>query len=258
MARERPSVSDGARRADVLEWGYIPAPSPMPHIPVLLCAALLLLSATPLQARQDPGPVRAEVGRFLDLQSRSLPGEVRVQVGEFNGDNGLPPCAQLEAFLPAGTRAWGRVSVGVRCLAPTTWTAYVPSEVRVRGLYLVSAGPISAGQVLGPADVRREAGELTAQVADVLTDPSQAVGHAARISLAGGRPLAASHLRQPPAILQGQPVKVVSRGAGFQVANDGVALNNATDGQGAQVRLANGQVIRGTARNGGIVEVTLP
>jgi hypothetical protein len=51
----------------------------------------LLLSATPLQARQDPGPVRAEVGRFLDLQSRSLPGEVRVQVGEFNGDNGLPP-----------------------------------------------------------------------------------------------------------------------------------------------------------------------
>ena len=57
----------------------------MPHIPVLLCTALLLLSATPLQARQDPGPVRAEVGRFLDLQSRSLPGEVRVQVGEFNG-----------------------------------------------------------------------------------------------------------------------------------------------------------------------------
>jgi flagella basal body P-ring formation protein FlgA len=163
----------------------------------------LLLPRPPLQARQDPVPVRAEVNRFLDLQSRSLPGEVRIQVGEFNGDNGLPPCVQLEAFLPAGARAWGRVSVGVRCLAPTPWTAYVPAEVRVRGLYLVSAGPIAAGQILGPADIRREAGELTAQAADVLTEPSQAVGHAARISLAGGRPLAASHLRLPPASAAG-------------------------------------------------------
>jgi flagella basal body P-ring formation protein FlgA len=42
------------------------------------------------------------------------------------------------------------------------------------------------------------------------------------------------------------------------VANDGVALSSAADGQAAQVRLANGQVVRGTARNGGIVEITLP
>lgn len=241
----------------MLEWRYRPPASPMLR-PALLFAVVLLLPAPPLQARQDPVPVRAEVNRLLDLHSRSLPGEVRIQVGEFNGVNGLTPCVQLEAFLPAGARAWGRVSVGVRCLAPTTWTAYVPAEVRVQGLYLVSTGPIAAGQILGPADIRREAGELTAQAADVLTEPSQAVGHAARVSLAGGRPLVASHLRLPPAVLQGQPVKVVSRGAGFQVANDGVALSSATDGQPAQVRLGNGQVVRGTARNGGIVEITLP
>ena len=59
-------------------------------------------------------------------------------------------------------------------------------------------------------------------------------------------------------MVQGQPVKVVSRGAGFQVANDGTALSTAGDGQPAQVRLANGQVLRGTARNGGVVEITLP
>ena len=62
----------------------------------------------------------------------------------------------------------------------------------------------------------------------------------------------------PPAVVQGQPVKVVSRGPGFQVANDGTALSTAGDGQPAQVRLANGQVLRGTARNGGVVEITLP
>ena len=210
------------------------------------------------QARQDPAAVRSEVTRFLRLQTISLPGEVSVQVGEFAADNALPPCVQLEAFLPPGARAWGRVSVGVRCLAPSPWSAWVPAEVRVKGLYLVTTGPLAAGQLVGPGDIRREAGELTAQPADVLTDPTQAVGYAARVGLAAGRPLAASHLRLPPVVVQGQPVKVVTRGGGFQVSNDGTALSTAGDGQPAQVRLSGGQVLRGTARSGGVVEVTLP
>ena len=210
------------------------------------------------QARQDPAAVRNEVTRFLRLQTISLPGEVGVQVGEFAADNALPPCVQLEAFLPPGARAWGRVSVGVRCLAPSPWSAWVPAEVRVKGLYLVTTGPLAAGQLVGPGDIRREAGELTAQPADVLTDPTQAVGYAARVGLAAGRPLAASHLRLPPVVVQGQPVKVVTRGGGFQVSNDGTALSTAGDGQPAQVRLSGGQVLRGTARSGGVVEVTLP
>jgi len=209
-------------------------------------------------ARQDPAPVRAEVSRFLDIQSRSLPGEVHVQVGDFAADNVLPPCVQLEAFLPPGSRQWGRLTVGVRCLAPNAWSAYVPAEVRVRGVYLVTATPLMAGQIVWPDDLRREIGELSAQATDVLTDPSQAVGHAARISLAAGKPLAASNLRLPPAVVQGQPVKVISRGPGFQVANDGTALSTASDGQGAQVRLSTGQVVRGVARNGGFVEIITP
>lgn len=217
--------------------------------------------ANPLQpafARQDPAPVRAEVTRFLNIQSHSLPGEVSIQVGDFAADNALSPCLQLEAFLPPGSRQWGRLTVGVRCLAPSTWSAYVPAEVRVKGVYLITAAPLIAGQVVGPNDLRRETGELSAQAADVLTDASQAVGYAARVSLAAGKPLAASHLRLPPAVVQGQPVKVVSRGPGFQVANDGTALSTASDGQGAQVRLSTGQVVRGVARSGGFVEIITP
>lgn len=232
---------------------------PAASLPALFFSLLALIGASNSAiARQDPAPVRAEVGRFLNIQARSLPGEVNIKVGDFTSDNQLPPCLQLEAFLPPGARAWGRITVGIRCLAPSAWSAYVPAEVRVKGLYLITAAPLSAGQILGPDDVRREAGELTAQAPDVLTDPTQAVGHAAKTSLAAGRPLTASHLRLPPAVVQGQPVKVIYRGPGFQVANDGTALSSAGDGQGAQVRLANGQVVRGVARNGGFVEIILP
>lgn len=232
-------------------------PRPSAALFALIAATLFAATGAAL-ARQDPAPVQAEIGRFLNLQTRSLPGEVSIQVGDFAADNALQPCLQLEAFLPAGVRAWGRVSVGVRCLAPTPWLAWVPAEVRVKGRYLVTTGPLASGQIVAPGDVRLESGELTAQAADVLTDPAQAIGQAARMPLAANRPVAGSNLRLPPAVVQGQAVKVISRGPGFQVSNDGVALSTAGNGQGAQVRLATGQVVRGIARNGGVVEITQP
>lgn len=231
---------------------------PVLSLPLVLVLSLLSWLAQPAWARQEPAPVKAEVQRFLGVQTRGLAGEVSLHVGEFAADNGLPPCVQLEAFLPPTQRPWGRISVGVRCLAPQPWSAWVPAEVRVKGDYLVTAAPLVAGQIVAPADVRREYGELTAQAADLLTDPIQAVGQAARLHVAAGRPLVASLLRPQPAVVQGQPVKAVSRGAGFQVATDGTALNTASDGQAAQVRLPSGQVLRGIARYGGVVEITVP
>ncbi|MDD3352777.1 flagellar basal body P-ring formation chaperone FlgA [Zoogloea sp.] len=224
----------------------------------LLLLVTLQISPGHALARQDPLPIKAEVARFLEIQARSLPGEASIQVGEFSPANALIPCVQLEAFFAPGARAWGRVTVGVRCLAPATWSVWVPAEVKVRGNYLVTTHALTAGHVLGPGDVRLEQGELTSQAGDILTDPGQVVGHAARVSLPGGRPLAASHLRLPPAVIQGQAVKVLTRGPGFQVANDGMALTTASDGQTARVRLANGQVLTGIARNGGHVEVRMP
>jgi flagella basal body P-ring formation protein FlgA len=63
-------------------------------------------------------------------------------------------------------------------------------------------------------------------------------------------------LRLPPAVRQGQTVKVVSGGdAGFRVTSEGRALNGAADGEPVRVRMSTGQVLSGTARNGGVVEV---
>ena len=129
----------------LVEFHLLTRPPPMKsaHTFTTLLMIALASFAGLCQARQDPAAVRSEVTRFLRLQTISLPGEVSVQVGEFAPDNALPPCVQLEAFLPPGARAWGRVSVGVRCLAPSPWSAWVPSEVRVKGLYLVTAAPVA-------------------------------------------------------------------------------------------------------------------
>lgn len=223
---------------------------------IRLATALAALLAAPcVHAQQPPAPVTETARQFLDRESAGLPGQIVVSVEPMQSANHLPECAQLEAFLPAGMRAWGQINVGVRCLAPVAWTVFLPAKVAVMNDYLVTARPIRAGQIVAPDDLTREHGDLTALPANILTDPTQAVGHHSRYAIAAGNPLRATMLRIPPAVQQGQTVKVVSSGTGFSVTNEGRALNRAGAGENVKVRLKNGQVVTGIAQPGGIVEV---
>ncbi|HRP96790.1 MAG TPA: flagellar basal body P-ring formation chaperone FlgA [Rhodocyclaceae bacterium] len=218
-------------------------------------AVFALASMSPAVAQQPTAPVEAAVRQLLEREAAGLPGTVEITVGAMDPGNQLPPCEALEPFLPAGMRAWGQISVGVRCNAPVGWSVYLPAHVAVMMDYLVAARPIRPGQILGPQDIAREHGDLTAQPPNTLTELSQVVGAHTRIAVAAGNTLRADMLRLPPVVQQGQIVKVVGSGRGFSVSNEGRALGRAADGEQVRVRLANGQVLTGTARAGGIVEV---
>lgn len=218
-----------------------------------LCAALVLLPSPAAIAQHAEGAVEARVRQFLQRQVAGLPGEVSIELAPLDPNSQLPACAALEPFLPAGTRAWGRFSVGVRCDSPVTWTAYLQARVAVVADYLITARPLRAGQVLGPADLGQRRGDLTALPDNLLTDPTQASGHHTRIAVAAGSPLRGDMLRVPHAVRQGQTVSVLGVGAGFRVASEGRAMNNAAPGEKVRVRLADGQVVTGTAQAGGAV-----
>ena len=214
----------------------------------LLCAHVAL-------GQQAPQPVLETARELLARETAGLPGAVEISVGPFDPANQLPACAALEAFLPVGTRAWGRISVGIRCVSPVVWTIYLPARIAIVTDYLVTIRPIRPGQIIGPEDVAVERGDLAAQPSNTLTDPARAIGHHARYAVASGNTLRADMLRLPPAVQQGQAVKVVGRGSGFSVTNEGRALNRAAEGETVRVRLPNGQVVTGTARAGGVVEL---
>ncbi|THF65730.1 flagellar basal body P-ring formation protein FlgA [Pseudothauera nasutitermitis] len=222
------------------------------RLAALLCGPLL---TAPALAQQAAEPVRAIAQRFLETEAAGLPGQVQVSVGELDPGNRLPPCAELAAFFPAGARAWGQTNVGIRCDSPVTWTVYLPARVEVLAQYVVLARALRPGQIVGPDDVRLERGDLAALPDNVLTDPVQAIGHHARIAVAAGAAVRATHLRLPQAVRQGQDVRVVSRGAGFTVSTEGRALNAAAEGETVRVRLPDGQTVSGIARHGGEVEI---
>jgi flagella basal body P-ring formation protein FlgA len=222
---------------------------------LVLLAAWNCIAATETFARQDPARVKDAVEAFLRTQVQGLPGEVSYSVGGIDPNNRLAPCAAMEASMAAGARAWGRTSVMVRCQEEKGWAIFVPVHIRVVTDYLVTAAPIAQGQTVTAGDLARRRGDLSDLPAGILTDEHEALGRTASLSIAAGHPLRADMLRPPVVIRQNQTVQIVSRGPGFQVSNEGRALTNGLDGQVVQVRLANGQVVSGVARAGGIVEI---
>jgi flagella basal body P-ring formation protein FlgA len=228
-----------------------------------LKALAVLLMLTPLHGVSVPAKaehqkldvLRHTVEQFLHIQAGGMPGKVSVEVGSIDSRLKLPACAQPQAFLPRGRRAWGKITVGVRCSVPSPWSIYVSAIVKVRGSYIITAAPLAQGQSIGPNDIAKVEGDLTMLPPGIVTDESQVIGRTLSISLPLGTPLRQDALRSEQAVQQGQIVRLVSGGPGFQVSGEARSLSNAADGQVAQARTSNGQVVSGIARLGGIVEV---
>lgn len=190
---------------------------------------------------------------YLRSQTAGLSGEVRIRLVQPQSGP-LPVCEQTpEAFLPAGTKAWGRVSVGVRCNSSQPWTRYVAAQVAVHGPYFVASRAIGAGQMLAASDAERRQGDLTTLPATVVVDAAQMEGTLAVNALATGAPLRRDLLRHPSLVLQGQAVKMMQRGNGFVTSAEGKALTSAAVGATVQVRMQGGQVLSGVVQADGTV-----
>lgn len=221
----------------------------------VVACGLLALPALTVRAQQDPAPVKKAIDGWLKTQTKGLPGQVSWDIGGLDPGNQLAPCGSFDISRPAGARPWGRTNVVVRCIGEAGWRVYVPVHVRVKADYLISARPIAQGQAVVADDIATELGDLSELPANILTEPGLAIGKVASSSIPAGRPLRADMLKSQTVVRQGQTVKVVSRGPGFAVANEGRALANALEGQVTQVRLVSGQVVSGVAKADGTVEV---
>lgn len=217
---------------------------------------ILLLLLTPALSFAQGSALDNTLNDFLRTETQGLPGKVSYSITPLDTRTQLTPCNAFEPFLPAGNKLWGRATVGVRCLGPSTWTIYVQVQVNVTGNYLVAARTMPAGYILGAADIVTRSGDLSTLPSSVITDQAQAIGKTVKNGVATGQPIRNDQLIAPWAVQQGQNVRTVSNGPGFSVSSDGKALNNAVNGQVVQVRTPSGQTVSGIARAGGIVEIS--
>ncbi|MDP2878882.1 MAG: flagellar basal body P-ring formation chaperone FlgA [Sulfuricella sp.] len=226
------------------------------HVMAALCCLLSTFSPVCAGAgTQDIGAIRKTVDHYLRQNTAELPGQVTSTVGAIDPRLQLPSCDTPEAFLPVGSRLWGNSTVGVRCQSATPWTIYVPVSVRVMAQTAVATRPLSAGQTVSPADVAMQNSDLAQLPPGVIMDPALAIGKTVIIGASTGQAFRHDMLRAPQVIQQGQTVKLMAKGNGFQVTSEGKALANATLGQVVSVRTQSGQVISGIAKQNGVVEV---
>jgi flagellar basal body P-ring formation protein FlgA len=227
---------------------------------LLLALPTALLSALPAQAqgapgRQDPAVLRQLAEQYLQQQTASLPGQVGITVGALDPHLFLAACPAPQAFQPGAARAWGKTTVGLRCSSPAAWTIYLQAQVSVTADYVAAAVPLAQGQVITKEQLTSMKGDLAALPNGIVTDMAQAIGRSATMSLPAGTPLRQDALRSKPVVQQGQLVRLVSSGAGFQVSAEAHAIGTAADGQVVQVRTGAGAIISGVAKAGGLVEV---
>jgi len=222
---------------------------------IRLVTFLVLLATTSLLKAAENDVVFETAERYVRLQTQGSPGKVQITMGKLDVSR-LPACTAHEAFAPPGTRLSGKTHVGVRCLGPNVWSVLVPVQISISGTYVTTARPLVAGQPITAADITTASGDLSNMPTGVLSDPQAAIGKTLRNSLGLGQPLRSDQLLAPLVIRQGQSVRVVSAGPGFAVSSEGKAMNNAAEGQVAQVRMNSGQTISGVARADGSVEIS--
>lgn len=216
---------------------------------------LFFLATTSLLHAAETDVVIDTAERYARMQTQGMPGKVQITMGKLDVSR-LPPCSAHEAFSPPGTRLSGKSHIGVRCLGPNIWSVLVPVQISVTGNYVTTSRPLGAGQAITAADLTVLSGDLSNLPTGVVIDPQNAVGKTLRNSLGAGQPLRADQLLAPLVIRQGQTVNVISKGPGFAVSAEGKAMNNAAEGQLAQVRMNSGQTLSGIARADGSVEIS--
>jgi flagella basal body P-ring formation protein FlgA len=224
----------------------------------IFCAVLCtcnLAMAQSSEATQNLAQLKLLAEDFLKQQTSSYPGSIEISTAQFDSRLKLPECNDPSPFLTPGSRVIGKVTVGIRCTTPKRWNIFLAAQIKVSSDYYVTSKQISPGQTILASDILKVSGELSSLPAGVITNPEQIIGKSLSNSLASGSVIKLDAVKAFPFIQQGQSVKIVSAGPGFQVTTDGIALNSANEGQVARAKTISGQVLSGVAKLAGVIEI---
>lgn len=227
----------------------------------ILAGLALLASGTAFGAAPDARTPAGAIELFLNAETTGLPGRVEVKVGAPDPRLQPAPCTALEPFLPAGTRLWGRTTLGVRCrdavAGQAGWSILLPVEIRVFGNALVTTRALAAGTAPGADSYTLREVELTREPKGTLSDPAQIGDLVLARPVPAGQILRSDLFKARLVVNAGEQVKIFASGRGFRISTQGRALNGATAGQTVRIQSESGRMLSGVAQADGSVEMRL-
>jgi flagella basal body P-ring formation protein FlgA len=220
---------------------------------ILLFFLLGFLSLSALAANQDLASLEQLARGFVQGELSQRPG-ASFKLGHFDRRLVVPACPDPQVGWSNSAVPTGNTYLDLSCFSPS-WRLRLPVSIKELRMGLVLTRPMQPGDVLGEDDVRLA--QLPDGVAggDILTDPSQVVGQALTSGAGAGIWLRSFMVRPPIVVKMNQRVRVVVSGDGFDVEAEGTAIANGRAGDIVPVRMPNGQVLRGTVDENGIVNL---
>ena len=227
-----------------------------------MALALLFAGSSPAQASLDPAwTARAE--QMANEAARAAFGErvpVRVEVtaGSLDPRLNLAPCQEVDVFLPAGQRAWGRTRIGLKCLRGTVaWKVTLPMTVRLWAPGLVVTSALPAGAVLAPEHLKMAEVDWSERDSPILVLEAAVLGRTLGMPLSPGTALRQEHLRKRQWFDAGDNVRLTAVGPGYAIQSEGVAVGPGIEGQSVRIRTESGRIITGTPTGLRQAEVSL-
>ncbi len=224
----------------------------------------------PAEAPVPPalGNIRAELVNMLRGRSEQLDQEegapkgarprVEIILGQLDPRLKLAPCEKINAYMPEGSRLWGRTRVGLRCeQGAVRWNVYWPVTVKVWGPAVVAVVPLKPGSLMSAADLRVAEIDLAESSSPAILKAEDVIGRSVLRTIEPGQGLRQDDVRMRRWFAAGEPVHLTVKGDGFAVASDGTALSHGIEGQCARIRMDNGRVLCGKPVGERLAEITL-
>lgn len=192
------------------------------------------------------------------IDNKALPLRMEVVVGELDRKLRLAGCQEIEPYLPAGTRLWGKTRLGLRCLrGEVKWNVFLPITVKAFGPAWAIKGGVAQGGLLSEADAMLVEVDWAELNSPIVANVSDWVGQTAVRTLSTGQAIRQDMVRATQVFQAGEQVRVVANGGGFEIATSGLAVSHGVVGQTARVRMENGRVLVGQVIDSRTVRLAL-
>lgn len=227
---------------------------------LVLCAAV----SVPALAQDQAAQIAQESQVWLQnavantRPTGAAPLRMVVQVGALDSRLSLAPCAQVEPYMPVGTRLWGKTRIGLRCVdGPSRWNVFLPVQVQAFGQTWVMRSDVPSGATLALDDAVLSEVDWAHESQSVLADPEMWVGQTATRALRTGQVLRYGMVKPSQVFQAGSMVRIIAKGPGFSVTSGGQALSAGVVGEMARVRVDNGRVVSGLVLDMRTVQINL-
>jgi len=167
----------------------------------------------------------------------------------------ITPCKDLRFSLISKNIQAGSFRLEVFCDDATSWHSIFNAYLNNPKKYYVATHDLEEGKVISDSDIT-VLHEYNAPLSTaIISNKEKILGLTVLKAIKKGNAFLRTDLKPARGLMMGQPIKIISRGKGFVIINQGKLLNNPTNGQFARVETTSKKLVTGIVEGANVVDI---